>query len=561
MIVVGVSIFSIARLIQIKSYKEHQDCKITFDTNGGTKIDDLVFKCGTKVSAPKKMPVKDGFKFLGWTYMNQLFAFDGIINENIILVAKYVPLDGTKVVIVSFDSDGGTDVSPIEVMLGRTLTKPIDPIKYGYEFVGWYLDDKIFDFKQEINANITLKAKWKKSDKKQGIPNNIAVTPSMYKCSGTYESNVPTKELYTGNSINIHAIFTTGVTYLTDYCNITYKTSDSSIATITQDGTIFTVKKGNVYVYKCINDNQSGTEIGCFKGKIVIKEDNSINSEGEPVSQTDDTNENDNLIIQNPISVELSTKYVEIDIGQTVEVSHNYAPLEGEEYTFFCSPDNNNIQIKRDINNNKILITGISQGTSIVHCDYRSGNLYHTINDTIKVVVKYHKVEGISFKYVGDYYEATLGYGNICPEYVIVPENASNKHVRLVSSDPTIVSINGSCIRGLQDGTATISVITEDGNFSDSFVAKFNYVKPSSIQVFNCPMNAHVGDSFQISYRMTPQQITDSSVSWINLRERVATVDQNGFVTLIGTGQAIIRVQSNADENVRTTCSVNVLEN
>ena len=62
---------------------------------------------------------------------------------------------------VSFDSDGGTDVDSQDVEPGERAVKPDDPEKEGYEFQGWYYKNKKFDFKTEIDSDITLKAKWK----------------------------------------------------------------------------------------------------------------------------------------------------------------------------------------------------------------------------------------------------------------------------------------------------------------------------------------------------------------------------------------------------------------
>ena len=58
---------------------------------------------------------------------------------------------------VSFDVEG---VNPQEVAYGARAFKPIDPTKSGYEFVGWYNDDTLYDFNLPISGNLSLKAKW-----------------------------------------------------------------------------------------------------------------------------------------------------------------------------------------------------------------------------------------------------------------------------------------------------------------------------------------------------------------------------------------------------------------
>jgi micrococcal nuclease len=61
--------------------------------------------------------------------------------------------------IVTFDEDGNT--KKIKVNEDETVTS-YTPKKDGYSFIGWYLNNKKFDFDTKITSNITLKAKYEK---------------------------------------------------------------------------------------------------------------------------------------------------------------------------------------------------------------------------------------------------------------------------------------------------------------------------------------------------------------------------------------------------------------
>ncbi len=63
-------------------------------------------------------------------------------------------------VLVTFDSDGGTECESIEINAGTSISLPKDPEKDGHKFLGWYLDNVKFEASTVINGNITLKAKW-----------------------------------------------------------------------------------------------------------------------------------------------------------------------------------------------------------------------------------------------------------------------------------------------------------------------------------------------------------------------------------------------------------------
>ncbi|MBQ9814660.1 MAG: InlB B-repeat-containing protein, partial [Lachnospiraceae bacterium] len=64
---------------------------------------------------------------------------------------------------VTFDTDGGTPVPEAQkVANGQKATKPAEPEKAGYTFVGWYAegDDDAFNFNIPITADIKLTARW-----------------------------------------------------------------------------------------------------------------------------------------------------------------------------------------------------------------------------------------------------------------------------------------------------------------------------------------------------------------------------------------------------------------
>lgn len=65
---------------------------------------------------------------------------------------------------VTFDSDGGTEVGTQKIKKGEYAKQPTEPIKDGYKFIEWQLDDNSFDFNTPIKKDITLKAKWEKLD-------------------------------------------------------------------------------------------------------------------------------------------------------------------------------------------------------------------------------------------------------------------------------------------------------------------------------------------------------------------------------------------------------------
>ena len=67
---------------------------------------------------------------------------------------------------LSFDSCGGSAISPVTVNGGETASEPTAPTREAdeyydsYAFDGWYLDNEKFDFSKPLEGNVTLIAKW-----------------------------------------------------------------------------------------------------------------------------------------------------------------------------------------------------------------------------------------------------------------------------------------------------------------------------------------------------------------------------------------------------------------
>lgn len=80
---------------------------------------------------------------------------------------------------VNFKTNGGTTIKEVLVEKGDKLAKPKTPKKDGYEFVGWYVDGKRYNFSKKVNDDITLVAKWKKIKKEE--PTTTTTTSSTKK--------------------------------------------------------------------------------------------------------------------------------------------------------------------------------------------------------------------------------------------------------------------------------------------------------------------------------------------------------------------------------------------
>ncbi|MDR2576337.1 MAG: InlB B-repeat-containing protein [Treponema sp.] len=151
--------------VVIKSYT------VSFDANGGSGPTPAarVTKAGSLIKLPDGNGLsKNGHTFGGWNLassgneINYSANADYLATGNLTLFAKWHPL-GTVTYTVTFDSNGGSVTAAQYTASGLTVFRPVNPIKTGYTFIGWYGDSGLsaaYDFSKPVTSNITLYAKW-----------------------------------------------------------------------------------------------------------------------------------------------------------------------------------------------------------------------------------------------------------------------------------------------------------------------------------------------------------------------------------------------------------------
>ena len=128
---------------------------ITFDTAGGSEIAPITQEYGTVITAPEA-PTREGYTFIGWdkeipTTMPA---------ENMTVTAQWEINRYT----ITFDTAGGSEITPITQDYGTAITAPADPTREGYTFMGW---DREIPTTMPAE-NITFKARWKDCEKPTG---------------------------------------------------------------------------------------------------------------------------------------------------------------------------------------------------------------------------------------------------------------------------------------------------------------------------------------------------------------------------------------------------------
>lgn len=139
---------------------------VIFDSNGGSIVSPQSVTENGMAKEPVP-PTREGYSFGGWyTAANGgvQFDFNTKVTGNLTLYAHWSSLNNVKkTYTVTFDSNGGSQVSPQVITENERAVKPADPSKEGCIFEGWYTaatDGAQFDFNMAITSDLTLYAHW-----------------------------------------------------------------------------------------------------------------------------------------------------------------------------------------------------------------------------------------------------------------------------------------------------------------------------------------------------------------------------------------------------------------
>ena len=244
--------------------------------------------------------------------------------------------------------------------------------------------------------------------------------------------------------------------------------------------------------------------------------------------------------------------YITLAVGETWQI---VAP---------CPPGATNKNLKWSLDNRMIVnidatgkVIGISLGTAtitvtVVDCGCTAKYVVTVLVPVIDVKVDKDEVTLEYIYRFGERKQLTA---------TVLPLNATNKSVEWSSSDESVATVdNSGLVTAVGDGTATITVTTNDGGFTDTcFVTVIEMISISPIlEIDENEMTLTVGSTGQLTVSVFLPNWIDKDVTWSSSNTMVATVDATGKVLGITTGTATITVTT-AEGSFTASCEVTVV--
>lgn len=135
------------------------------------------------------------------------------------------------------------------------------------------------------------------------------------------------------------------------------------------------------------------------------------------------------------------------------------------------------------------------------------------------------------------------------------PSDLSAPSYTWESSNEDVATVINGKVAAISVGEATIKVTASQLGLTTSCKIKVNPVEAETIVLNTTNQELKIGDEFQLTATIEPENTTDKSITWESNDDKIATVTEEGLVKAVGVGKAIITVTSG---NVSVTCNIEV---
>lgn len=137
----------------------------------------------------------------------------------------------------------------------------------------------------------------------------------------------------------------------------------------------------------------------------------------------------------------------------------------------------------------------------------------------------------------------------------IYPKSATEKYTYSSSNKKVAtVSWNGT-VTGIASGKVTITVQSLDSKRKATYTLTVKKVDVLDVKLSESKKTLIVGDTFQLKATVTPSNATSKDILWKSSNTKVAKVDKNGNVTIIGSGKCTISATSGT---ITEKCNITV---
>lgn len=379
---------------------------------------------------------------------------------------------------------------------------------------------------------------------------------------------------------------------------LSWISSDESVATVNENGLVTLKKSGNARITVFVKNTQvsASTNIKVIKSvdNLKLEATSKVMYVGEKyklgytLSPTDAVNQKINWRSTKPsvATVDSSGNIIGVSVGETVIIAQS----DDGRYTDYCT-----IQVKQKAKNIKITTKDVTIYKGDVYdIKYTTDPAtatevsvkWESMNTGVATVTQTGKVTAVSVgstiilakttaeeisycnitvleKSTGlklNYNEKTVYKGKkFTLTASMMPETATNKKVKYVSSDTSIVTVTDKgVITGIKPGVTLITVTSDEGGYKETCIVTVKELV-TKVKLNHTSYSIGLNQSFTLKPTVTSDGSTNKKVKYSSSNSKVAYVNAAGKVTGRKLGTAKITVTAQDGSGAKAVCTVRVV--
>ena len=249
---------------------------------------------------------------------------------------------------------------------------------------------------------------------------------------------------------------------------------------------------------------------------------------------------------------------VTVSIGSAYQSTLNKAT--GISYTWTASSSAISILSKT---NKTCTIKGNTVGTAKLnyHCSYYIDGYYRTMDFYYDITIKSNTVSVTRIEITPS--SATLEIDETVQlTATAYPLNATNRNLNWTTENYSVASVSSNGLvtaRGV--GRVWIWARATDGSGAGNYcvIDVKEPTKVASIELSETEKRLTVGETFELTAIVLPEDAYDKSLTWKSDNEEIAAVSE-GMVTAMNPGECDIKCESSDGSNVSAICHITVQE-
>ncbi|MFR6360978.1 leucine-rich repeat protein [Amedibacterium intestinale] len=327
--------------------------------------------------------------------------------------------------------------------------------------------------------------------------------------------------MYVGNSFQFRASVSPVDT--TDDKTISWESSNPKVAIVDQSGNVTALTNGQTTIrVKSSNGKVATCMIDVREGQVI------------PIT-----------------GVELNYETADLKVSETIKLTASILP-ENTTESKTVTWESSNPEIAAVSSDG--VVTAKKTGDAVITVT-TSNNL----KDTCLVHVSENEIGITGVELNKDKLSLTEGMSETLIATILPADTTMDKTLKWSSDNPSVATVDQQGkVTGVVEGEATITVETINGKTAICFVSvKKKEIPIDSVSLDKTEAVLRSGNTLSLTASINPENTTmDKALEWSSNNPSVATVDQQGKVTAVGKGEAVITVKT---VNGKTaTCKVTV---